>query len=586
MAEQVLRYPAVASGMDRDSEIEVLLEASEIAATHTLDFHSLMDALAKLVRKIVDYQMYSLLLPTGDGDLRIGHSVGYSEALVRSVRVPIGQGLTGRAALNRTTVRVDDVNQDPGYLRWVDAVRSEVAVPLIARDKLVAVLDLQSADPNAFDTRITAMLELIASRFSLAIDVAQLYHAQAKQHSTLQTLQQIAQEFSQILKLEELLQKIATLVRTLIRYDVLSIYLKEPQRPLLKHYFGVKFQERVQWRDMDIGQGLVGRAAQLREPALVEDTSRDPQYIEVTPGIRSEVAIPLMLKNEVIGVLNLESERLACFSSEDMHTLILLAPQIAAAIENARLYEEKALSEARLERDLIAARALQSSMLPHGEKCGPGIEIAARNEPASVVSGDFYDFYDFGDSIGLLNGDVSGKGAAAALYAALASGLLRTAATMELPPGAALNRVNQALLDRRIEARFLAALFAVWDPGSWKLTMAGAGLPFPFVCRQGRVERIPLAGIPLGLFRDAVYQDVALSLQPGDLVVTVSDGFSDSLNAKDESYGEDRILDVLRGHLDLPAKQILSLLFEDVRRFCETWPQIDDRTAVVVRITD
>ncbi len=586
MAEQVLRYPAGVSGTDRDTEIEVLLEASEIAATHTLDLHSLMDALAKLVGKIVDYQMYSLLLPTGNGNLRIGHSIGYSEALVQSLRVPIGHGLTGRAALTRTTVRVDDVNRDPDYLRGVDVVRSEVAVPLIARDKLVAVLDLQSADPNAFDRRITAMLELIASRFSLAIDVAQLYHAQTKQHSTLQTLQQIAQEFAQILQLEELLQKIATLVRTLIRYDVLSIYLKEPRRPLLKHYFGVKFQERVQWRDMDIGQGLVGRAAQLREPVLVEDTSQDPQYIELTPGIRSEVAIPLMLKNEVIGVLNLESERLACFSSEDMHTLMLLAPQVAAAIENARLYEEKALSEARLERDLIAARALQSAMLPYGEKRGPGIEIAARNEPASVVSGDFYDFYDIGASIGLLNGDVSGKGAAAALYAALASGLLRTAATMELPPGATLNRVNQALLDRRIEARFLAAQFAVWDPSRWRLTMAGAGLPFPFVRRQGQVERVPLAGIPLGLFRDAVYQDVALSLQPGDLVVTVSDGFSDSLNARGETYGENRVLDVLREHVDLPAKQILSRLFEDVGRFSKACPQIDDRTAVVLRITD
>lgn len=586
MAEQVRRYPPSILGTDRDTEIEVLLEASEIAATHTLDFHALMDGLATLVRKVVEYQMYSLLLPTGDGYLRIGHSVGFSEAVVRSLRVPIGQGLTGRAALNRMTVRVDDVHKDPRYLRGVEAVRSEVAVPLIARDKLVAVLDLQSADPKAFDKRITAMLELIASRFSLAIDVAQLYRTQAKQHSTLQTLHQIAQEFSQILQLEELLQKIATLVRSLIRYDVLSIYLMEPERSLLKHYFGVKFQERVQWRDMDVGQGLVGRAARSRKPVLVADTSQDPQYIELTPSIRSEVAIPLVLKNELIGVLNLESERLSCFSAEDANTLMLLGPQIAAAIENARLYEEKALSEATLERDLIAARALQSSMLPDGEKRGPGIEIAARNEPASVVSGDFYDFYDIGDSIGLLNGDVSGKGAAAALYAALASGLLRAAVTTELPPGAALNRVNRALLDRRIEARFLAALFVVWSPGGRTLTMAGAGLPFPFVCRQGRVERVPLEGIPLGLFREAVYQDVSLSLQPGDMMVTVSDGFGDSLNAKREAYGEDRILGVLREHVGLDAKQMLSLLFEDVGRFSEAAPQVDDRTAVVLRVTD
>ena len=585
MAGNISLSAPVQAGHHPNRRIAILLEASEAAAKHTLDFDSLMDELAALVRKIVDYEMYSVLVPTEDGELRIAHSVGYPSEVVRDLRVPFGVGLTGRAAQSLATVRVNDVDIEPGYLRAIDSVRSELAVPLVARGRLVAVLDLQSADPNAFDRRVSDLLELVASRFSLAIDVAQLYHARAQQHTVLSTLQQIAHEFSSILQLGDLLQKISTLVRTLIRYDVLAIYLKDSRRPLLRHYFGVKFEERVQWRDIEIGRGLVGTAAAAREPVLVPDTSQDPRYIASMPGICSEVAVPLMLKNELIGVLDLECVRPAAFGSDDVNTLTLLAPQISAAIENARLYEEKARNEARLERDLVAARALQRHMLPVGRFRGPRIEIAARNEPAAVVSGDFYDFYDRGQVLGILNGDVSGKGAAAAIYAAMASGLFRTAADSGLSPGETFGQVNNSLHERKIESRFLAAHFLVWDPSQRRLVIAGAGMPFPYVRRQGELRTVRLEGVPLGLFRDTGYDEVTLDLEPGDFAVSVSDGFSESLNERGEAYSDKRLGDLLEGIRGESAEEILGRLFDSVGNFCEGCPQDDDRTAVVLRVT-
>lgn len=567
------------------SRLAILLEASEAAAANTLDFDALLDALSRLVQKFVDLELYSVLVPNEDGELRIAHSVGYPPELVRDLRVPPGRGLTGRAAQSMATVRVDDVSREPDYMRALDCVRSELAVPLVARGRLVAVLDLQSGDENAFDTRVSDMVELVASRFSLALDVAQLYHAQAKQHSILTTLQKIAHEFSSILDLGDLLQKISTLVRTLIRYDVLAIYLKDAQRPLLRHYFGVKFQERVRWRDIEIGQGLVGTAAGSREPVLVGDTGGDPRYIASIPGIRSEVTVPLILKNELIGVLDLQCVQRDAFSKRNMNTLMLLAPQISAAIENARLYEETVHNKARLERDLVAARALQRHLLPVGLLRGPGIEIAAGNEPASVVSGDFYDFYDRQDLIGVLNGDVSGKGAAAALYAALANGLFRTATKSSLSPGETLLQVNNSLCDHKFNTRFLAAHFLTWDASQSRLVIAGAGMPFPYVFRNGNLEAVRVEGVPLGMFRDTRYDEVTLDLAPGDFLVTLSDGFSESLNERGESYGDQRLGDVLRGQGDASAAEILSHLFVGVGSFCEGCAQDDDRTAVVLRAT-
>ena len=578
MPQEVSHQSPVTSDASSDTAIAILLEASEAAATHTLDFESLMVALARLVRKIVDYEIYSLLLPDGNGELRVAHSVGYGEDLARSLRIPSGAGLTGRAASTASTIRVDDVRREPGYLQAIDAVRSELAVPLVARDRVVAVLDLQSANRDAFDSRVSEMLELVASRFSLAIDVSQLYQAQQKQHSTLQALQQIAQDFSQILNLEELLEKISSLVGTLMPYDAFAIYLKNPYFPSLTHYFGVDSRKRVRWTDVEIGVGLVGATAESRAPVLVTDTTRDPRYVECMPGINSEVAIPLLLKNQLIGVLDLESTKPAHFSDEDLHMLMLLAPQIAAAVENARLYED-------LERDLVAARSVQRHMLPEGRRQAPGVDIAARNVPAAMVSGDFYDFYDLDGSTGILIGDVSGKGAAAALYAGMANGLARSAAQLRLSPGKTLSQVNQWLLDRRIEARYLAALLAVWNPDERRLTMAAAGMPFPYLFRGGSLGAVRLSGVPLGLIREARYEDVTLDLSPGDLIVSTSDGFGESFNSEGKEYGEGRVEAVLRDNLDALPLAILDRLFEDVEQFTAGCPQSDDRTAVVMRVT-
>ncbi len=200
----------------RGTGIAVLLDASEAVAAHSLDFDGLLRELARIVRQVVDYEMYSVLIPDEDGHLRIAHAVGLPPELVKTLRVRSGEGLTGLAAVTREPVLADDVTREPRYVAGLEAVMSELAVPLVARDRVVAVLDLQSVDAAAFDSRASDLLALVASRFSLAIDVAQLYRAREKQRSTLETLHKVAEEYSTILGLDQLLRKIAELTRRLI----------------------------------------------------------------------------------------------------------------------------------------------------------------------------------------------------------------------------------------------------------------------------------------------------------------------------------------------------------------------------------
>jgi sigma-B regulation protein RsbU (phosphoserine phosphatase) len=570
----------------RTDPMEILAEAAEIVSGATLDLDELLRQLAGLVLKVVEYQVLAVFLKSGRDSLAIRFAIGYREEIVRNLRLGLGEGIVGTAAQKLQTVAVNDVARDPRYLMAIDATRSEIAVPLIARGKLVGVIDLQSPAAGAFGDYERKLLELIASRFSLAIDGARSHRATMQRNRTLQTLSEIAQEFSHILHLEELLKKLSSLVRVLIPYDAFSIFLLDEKAAVLEHYFGVRFDERMQLRSMPLNKGIVGAAASSGEPVLVRDTNLDQRYVADVEGIRSEVAVPLMLQHKVIGVLDLESQRVGAFTREHQRTLSLLAPQVAAAIENARLYEQVAAKEARLERDLRAAREVQKALLPSTCPSFEGLEIAARNDPASEVSGDLYDFFPFPPQhLGILIGDVSGKGAAAALYAALVAGLLRNQVRPDLSPAQLLEAADRGLLARRIEARYVTALYAQWYPNGRRMVLSNAGEPLPLIRRGGHVEYLAAAGVPLGLLEGTDYDQIELFLEPGDLVLLTSDGITEAQSESGVEYGVRRLREFVEMHPEAAASELLDGIFADVNEFTAGAPQHDDRTVIVARVT-
>src|SRR6204780_1947021 len=328
---------------ERAELLDFLLEVSRITA-ETLDLDKLLENVASIVKEVVPYDLFAILLWTERSQgLSIRYSIGHREEVVRSMVVPLNEGITGTAAATRTPVLVDDVTQDPRYLNALDAVRSELAVPMLARGKLVGVIDVQSTRIKAYSEQDRAMLRLIGARVAVSIDNARLYRRVDRQNRTLKTLSNLSQEFSSILDLDELLGKIAATVRTLINYDAFSIYLVDTEKRLLRSRFSVRFDQRVTVDNIPIGKGITGTAAESREAVRVTNTSLDPRYIEAHADVRSELATPLIVQDRVVGVLDVESARVGFFTEDHQRTLSLLAPQIASSVENARLYEEIAL---------------------------------------------------------------------------------------------------------------------------------------------------------------------------------------------------------------------------------------------------
>jgi sigma-B regulation protein RsbU (phosphoserine phosphatase) len=422
---------------------------------------------------------------------------------------------------------------------------------------------------------------------------ASLFVSYPEQASTLSLLYEVSREITSILDREELLRRVAHRVKKLVNYHVFSVMLWNENTQLLESVFGLRYGDAIPSRfTLPLHQGITGISAGERRTIRVADTLNDPRYIRCEAGVvvRSELVVPLLLQDRLIGVLDLESTDPNAFTAEHERMLATLGSYIAIALENARLYEGARESERRLQTDLATAREIQRGLLPTGAREVPGLELAAAYAPARELGGDFYDFLPYGQGrLAMALGDVSGKGTAAALFASLAIGIVREHIVEHpCPPAEMLRMLNSRLYSAHFDSRFIATLFSVYDASTRRLTISNGGGPYPLLVRDGAVQSVRVAGIPLGLFPDTKYDEVTLELVPGDTVLFASDGILEAFNADLEEFGADRLDAVLSGvSPDQSAEEIAALILTATDDYSGAGViPSDDRTLLVLRVTD
>ena len=569
------------------SRIEpLLLEVADVVNT-TLDLDTTLRRVAELVRKVIDYEIFGiLLLNEKTQELYFRFSVGHQREIADRLRIKLGEGVTGTAAQKGEAVLVDDVSADPRYISALPNVRSELAVPLIVKNRVIGVIDIESPQANHFTEDHKRLLTLIASRMAIGIENARLYTRISRQARTLLLLNEIARELTSILNLDELLKRVGELLSRLIDYQMFSVLLLDAAETTLQHRFSLRFQENIHLKhDVPVGKGLVGYAAQHKQAVLVRDVKKDSRYIETNPETRSELAVPLIYKDKVIGILDLEHTKRGFFTEDHQRTITTLAAQIAIAIENARLYEQIARQEKRLERDLAMARELQFRLLPQSLPKLASLEIAAKFSPARAIGGDLYDFLTYSNSrTAIAIGDISGKGAPAAIYAALVSGILRSHAPMEPGPAEMLSAVNYSLAERRIEGQFVSLIYAVWDDDNRTLQVANSGLPRPVYCHKGKTQLIEATGLPLGLFDDADYDEFTFQAEPDDVFVFFSDGILDATNKAGDLFGRTRLERIIAEGCANSAGSIVKSVFKAVAEHAKGVETFDDQTVVAIKV--
>ena len=420
-----------------------------------------------------------------------------------------------------------------------------------------------------------------------------LFLSHPDQANTLALLYDVSREVTSILDREELLRRVAERIKKIVKYDVFSVMLWNEQSQHLESVFAMCCGDSIAARTrVPLHKGLTGSAAGERRVLRVNDVTEDPRYLHCDGGVvaRSELVVPLLLRDRLIGVLDLESCEPHAFTMQHERMLSTLGSYVAVALENARLYQEARESERRLRSELDTAREIQRQLLPTGAREVPGLDLAAGYVPARELGGDFYDFLPYGEGrLALALGDVSGKGTAAALYGSLAIGTVREIVVDHAcEPASMLALLNQRLHAARLDSRFIAMLFAIYDASTRRLTLSNAGGPYPLLVRDGHVISIRLEGVPLGLLPGTEYDESTIDLQPGDVIIFASDGILESANATEEEFGLQRLSALLSGISPEDSARVIAdriLAETDNHSGADSAPH-DDRTLVVLRVTD
>jgi sigma-B regulation protein RsbU (phosphoserine phosphatase) len=393
-------------------------------------------------------------------------------------------------------------------------------------------------------------------------------------------LQKASHRISSLLDLDQLIDRIVNEIACSFGLLEANVYLYEPDREelVLACVHGCTRYEKGHC--LKLGIGLVGYVASTGQMRYAPDVREDPYYLPCEESTLSEVAIPLLVENQLVGVFTASHPELNAFPPQQLKILQSLSSHIAIALQNARLFQQVRDEREQMTRDALEARLIQQALLPKSSPFIPGFAVSGLCVPAGAIGGDWFDFIPMKEGCwGLALADVSGKGTAAALLMAATRGVLRTLAEASCTPTEVLSKLNRLLIDDLPPARFVTMVFAVLDPEARTLTFASAGHLQPLLIEGEQARFLNTeAGLPLGV-GPGEYSETEIQLTPGSRVVFYSDGITEAANPDEEEYGELR----LKQHLLQPGTSGESLL-EDVRSFANGFGLHDDATVISVKM--
>jgi sigma-B regulation protein RsbU (phosphoserine phosphatase) len=586
--------PGAPAGGCSDADLLATLVELGREVTSVLDFDALLERIPQLISRLTSFTVFSVyLLDDERAELRIAYAVGYPEDVVRNFRLKVGEGVVGTAVAEQRAILVGDVSAEPRWRGVVENVRSGLAVPLRHKGRVLGALNLLSDRTNAFTERDEVMLRQFAAHVAQALVNARLFESEHEYARTLETLAEIGREMSAILDLDELLTRMAHLVKRLIDYRTFGIALWNDEIEMLEMKIAISYGDIQALGPVRLGEGLIGWAALHREPVLVPDVSKDPRYINAVTDVRSELVIPLLVKDRSIGVFDLESPELDAFSRKHVELLTLLASQAAVAIENARLYESLRANEVRLDNEVRFAQRVQMALLPQElPKRLRGVDVAWEFRPARELGGDLYEFLSpEANTLVVAVGDVTGKGVPAALYSSFVGEVVRGRTyrrrfTPEMrSPAVVLTSLNRILHERQLEEYYCTLCYASFDLKRRTATFSNSGLPYPIRVSGDLAAEMHLTGLPLGAFGSATYDEITIELMPGDVFVFCTDGIFETFDAGGADFGADGVMAAALASRDRPAREIVSAIFGAMQAFRGDGEQADDQTVVVVKIT-
>jgi len=404
-------------------------------------------------------------------------------------------------------------------------------------------------------------------------------------------LQEVSLRLSSAAEIRDVLRAILESLRQVVEFDAAGIFVfnKEMQQievDMLAGYGGAqrrrvytKFQEGVKH-----GEGIVATVVFSGKPLYVPDVKKDLRYVEVRPTTRSELAVPIFVRDELIGAFNLESDKVDAFSERDLRTLMTFASHAGVALERARSDRERQHTQ-RIAEELALARRIHTSFLPKVMPQFAPYDLGGMNFPSSEVGGDYFDFVRItDDDLGIIMSDVAGHGVAAALLMANFRACIRIESRAHYAIKTILERVNEFLVETNPPDSFVTGVYGVLNRKYHVLTYSNAGHNPPLILRKGEAPRLLEVGGPiLGVLPEAKYQEAQAELLPNDILLLYTDGVTEARDESDQEFGLDRLADMAERHRNLSAHELARRISHEVQSFNAPDSTMDDLTLSVVK---
>jgi serine phosphatase RsbU (regulator of sigma subunit)/signal transduction protein with GAF and PtsI domain len=479
-------------------------------------------------------------------------------------------------------------------------IQEILLLPLLAQGELLGAMLVDDAGrARYFSERLIDMLSGIANQAAVVIQSARLVRAQREEAYVSTALLQVAEAVGRSTDLEETLATIVRITPILVGVETCAIFLWDRDSAAFvpfQHY-GLRGEEGAAFSRLRFSQdSQLVRDLGSGQPFVALDGGDEWGDVASVLARDALLAFSLTSKRDLLGIMLADYAGPEHRSTQRLMTILSgIAGQAAIAIENAQLLREAAEQE-RLKQELEVAKRIQTSFLPEGCPPVPGWELAAYWRSAREVGGDFYDFIPLpvrledpgGEGrMGLVIADVADKGVPAALFMALSRTLLRTVSIDGRPPSDAISRTNELILADARSDLFVTMFYVILRPRSGEVVYVNAGHMPPLVVRadEGTTEELRVPGMALGILSDVAFEEHSSHLEPGDTLILYTDGVTDAMNAQKESFGVERLRELVQRHRHGSAQDLAEMIHEAVAGFAGATMQFDDFTLVVAKRT-
>ena len=574
--------------MDQES-LEFLVEASK-ALNSTLDVKALLVLVYDLIVTAVDCEVCSLGRLGEKGErIEVLLAFGMSGESVSGLTIDKTKGIMGHVVNTGEPLLVNGAADMSGYHDDLDETfrftkRNSLAVPLMRGGEVIGALEAVNKVHGDFTPADLEKLAALSEQIATALDNARLYGRVTMEIKQRELLYQVGMRISSSLDVEEVLNLILHSLREVVEYHAGGIFLVDPDTMQIMRLTATGYDPEMEHRlELKFGEGIVGWVAKNVKPVIVGDVTKDPRYLNARDETKSEMVVPLTVSDRILGVLNLENDRLDAFSADDLHLLKTFGSQAAISIERARLHKE-ILEKRRLEAELDLARRIQVTFLPERLPEIPGYDISAINLPSEEVSGDYYDVISVAPGQwGIVIADVFGKGIPASLVMASFRASLLAEIRNNYAISTIMRKVNRLIWESVEPERCVTACYGVLDVGAGVLTYSNAGHLYPLVIRKSGLLHLTKGGMLLGAVDRVTYEEGRVHLEPGDLLLFFTDGLTEAENTTGEPFGEDRLIDAARAVLDLRCADIVEHIHKTIVDFsCDKLT--DDFTVVALKV--